>query len=187
MDGRENIQVSPQPKLFTGYKQVHWPWQPAETIWLHVEVVHREVVHRDGRLPRRIVSAIIVIRIFNGCEVQIIREFHGSEARIEKSVRGSLFGITRLCRVMPNGDPEGRIFLSGANNHDNFFFLHTFWSPAFDFNAGVAIFRPTGFIYRWRSIDNATLSLSDVTDKQTSWLVNVTFDWHQVMTMAVQR
>ena len=31
-----------------------------------------------------------------------------------------------------------------------------------------------------------TLSLSDVTDKQTSWLVNVTFDWRQVMTSAVQ-
>ena len=29
-------------------------------------------------------------------------------------------------------------------------------------------FRPTGFIHRWRSIDRATLSLSDVTDKQTS-------------------
>ena len=48
-------------------------------------------------------------------------------------------------------------------------------------------FKPTGFIYRWRSIDLATLLLSDVTDKQTSWLVNVTFDWRQVMTTAVQR
>ena len=48
-------------------------------------------------------------------------------------------------------------------------------------------FRLTGFINRWRSVDRATLSLSDVTDKQTSWLVNVTFDWRQVMTTAVQR
>ena len=29
--------------------------------------------------------------------------------QVEKSERGSLFGITRLCRVMPNSDPEGRI------------------------------------------------------------------------------
>ena len=40
-------------------------------------------------------------------------------------------------------------------------------------------FRPTGFIHR-RSIDRVMLSLSDVTDKQTSWLVNVTFDWRQM-------
>ena len=69
----------------------------------------------------------------------IIRIFHGSEMRIEQSVRGSLFGITRLCQVMPNSDPEGWNFLSAPNNHDRFFFLHTFPSPAFDFNVGVAI------------------------------------------------
>ena len=34
----------------------------------------------------------------------------GCEEWIEKSVRESLFGIRRLCRVMPNSDPEGRIF-----------------------------------------------------------------------------
>ena len=49
------------------------------------------------------------------------------------------------------------------------------------------IIRPTGFIHRWRSMDRATSSLSDVTNKQTSWLVNVTFDWRQVMMTAVQR
>ena len=42
---------------------------------------------------------------------EYIRIFHGCEVRIEKCVRGSLFGITRLWRVMPNSDPEGRIFL----------------------------------------------------------------------------
>ena len=40
---------------------------------------------------------------------------------------------------------------------------------------------------RWTILDRVTLSLSDVTDKQMSWLVNVTFYWHQVMTTAVQR
>ena len=29
-------------------------------------------------------------------------------------------------------------FLSAPNNHDRFFFMHTFWSPAFDFNIRVA-------------------------------------------------
>ena len=45
-----------------------------------------------------------------------------------KNVQGSLFGISRLRRVMPTCDskPEGRIFLSASNNHDGFFFLHTF-------------------------------------------------------------
>ena len=47
--------------------------------------------------------------------------------------------VTVWRRVMPNNDLEGRIFLSASNGHDRFFFLHTFWSPAFDFNIGVAI------------------------------------------------
>ena len=41
--------------------------------------------------------------------------------------------------LMPNSDLEGRIFLSAPNNHDGFFFLRIFWSPAFNFNAGFAI------------------------------------------------
>ena len=41
--------------------------------------------------------------------------------------------------MMPDSGPEGRIFLSAPKNHDRFFFLHTFWLPAFDFNVGVAI------------------------------------------------
>ena len=45
----------------------------------------------------------------------------------------------------------------------------------------------TSFIHRWRSIDRATLLLSEAWDKHTSWLVNVTFDWRQVMTTTVQR
>ena len=45
----------------------------------------------------------------------------------------------------------------------------------------------TGFIYRWPLNDRATLSLSDVTDKQTPWLVNFTFDWRQVMKTTIQR
>ena len=74
-----------------------------------------------------------------------IRIFHECEVRIEKSARGSLIGITRFRRVMPNSDPEGRIFLYAPNNHDRFFFLHTFRSSAFDFNVGVAIHESRSF------------------------------------------
>ena len=41
---------------------------------------------------------------------------------MRKSVRRSLFGIMTLCRVMPNSDPEGWMFLSASYNHDIFFF-----------------------------------------------------------------
>ena len=42
---------------------------------------------------------------------------------------------------MPNSDLEGQIFSICTKQpvHDRFFFLHTFWSPAFDFNLGVTI------------------------------------------------
>ena len=43
----------------------------------------------------------------------------------------------------------------------------------------------TGFTHPWTPVDHVTLSLGDITDKRTSWLVNVTFDWRQVMTTAV--
>ena len=61
----------------------------------------------------------------------------------EKSVWGSLFGITRLCRVMPNSDSEGWIFIFAPNKRYRFFFLHTFLSPAFDFNVGIPVNIPT--------------------------------------------
>ena len=41
-----------------------------------------------------------------------IRILHGREVRIENSVLRVTVGITRLCRVMQNSDPEGRNFLS---------------------------------------------------------------------------
>ena len=82
---------------------------------------------------------IFKIRIVPICRQYMcwnIRIFH----RKEKSVQGSMFGIMRLCRVMPNSDPKGQIFfLSASNNHDGFLFLYTFWSSVFDFNVGSAI------------------------------------------------
>ena len=59
----------------------------------------------------------------------ITRIFHRCEVRVDKSDRRSQFGMRRLCRVLPNSDPKGWIFLSTANNHERFFFLHTFCSP----------------------------------------------------------
>ena len=72
-------------------------------------------------------------------ECKHIRIFHGCEVRTGKSVRGSLFGITRLCRMMPNRGSRGTDFSICTKQPDTFFFLHTLWSPAFDFNVGVDI------------------------------------------------
>ena len=99
---------------------------------------------------------------------EIIRIFHRCEVRIEKSVRGSLFGISRLCQVMPNSDPEGQIFLSAQNSHDRFFFLHIFWSPGFDCNVGVTI-------NEWRSytLTSAILTVDVLCDVAMTSTPNV--------------
>ena len=80
-----------------------------------------------------------IIRIFHG----IISIFHVcedlSEGRCLESRGFAEWGIRKFCWVMPNSDPEGRIFLSAPNNHDRFFFLHILWPPAFYFNVGVCI------------------------------------------------
>ena len=56
---------------------------------------------------------------------KITRIFHGSEVWIEKSVQGSMFGITRLCRVMPNSHPEDRFLnLHQITMIDSFALLH---------------------------------------------------------------
>ena len=94
---------------------------------------HQTMSKMASKLPHNVQSSYTI----HPCRT--IRIFHEYEVRIEKFFQGSLFGIMRLCRVMPNSDPAGRIFLSAPNNHDRFFFLHTLWSPAFDFNIGVAI------------------------------------------------
>ena len=83
-------------------------------------------------------SAHVLLNLWNKLGDKIIRIFHGCEVLIENPMP-RVTGIMRLRRVMPNSDPEGQIFLSTPNNHDRFFLLHTFWSPAFDFNIGVAI------------------------------------------------
>ena len=54
-----------------------------------------------------------------------IRIFHECEGRIEKSVSRIAVWHHEACRVMTNGDPEGRVFLSYPHTHDIFFFLRT--------------------------------------------------------------
>ena len=51
--------------------------------------------------------------------------FHGCMVWIEKSVTRVTDRHHKACRVMPNSDPEGQIFLSTSYTHDRYFFLHT--------------------------------------------------------------
>ena len=91
---------------------------------------------------------------------------------VRKIRQRSLFGITRLCRVMPNSDPEGRIFISAPNNHDRFFFLHTFWSLAFYFNVGVPINESRSYM-----LTSAILTFDVVCDIAMTSTPNVLMTW----------
>ena len=53
----------------------------------------------------------------------IIRIFHECEVKIEKSVLRNWHH--EACRVMTNGDQDGRIFLSHPHTNNGFFFLLT--------------------------------------------------------------
>ena len=106
------------------------------------------------------------------CRYKTLRIFHGCEVRIEQSVRDSLFCITRLCRVMPNSDPDWRIFLSAPNNHDRLFFVHTVWCPAYDFNGGVAFNES-----RSNTLTSAILNVGVVCDVSLMLTPNVRITW----------
>ena len=62
----------------------------------------------------RTLHILIIIRIFNGCELWI-----------ENSVTRVTVQHRETCRVMPNSYPEQRDFQFATNNHYGFFFLHT--------------------------------------------------------------
>ena len=53
-----------------------------------------------------------------------IRIYHWYEGRVEKSVPRIAFWHHEACRVMTNGDPEGRIFLSYPHTNNGFFLVH---------------------------------------------------------------
>ena len=51
---------------------------------------------------------------------------HECEGMIEKSAQRIAVWHYEACRVMTNGDPKGRIFLSYIHTNNGFFFLLTF-------------------------------------------------------------
>ena len=55
----------------------------------------------------------------------MIRIYHECEGRIEKPVPRIAVPHHEACRVMTNGDPEGRIILSYPHTNNEFFFLLT--------------------------------------------------------------
>ena len=57
--------------------------------------------------------------------VQIIRIYHEFKGRLENSVRRIAVWHHEACRVITNGDPEGRIFLSYPHTNNGFFLLLT--------------------------------------------------------------
>ena len=60
-----------------------------------------------------------------GCPNRNIRIYHECEGWIEKSVPRIAVWHYEACQVMPNGDLEGRIFLSYPHTNNRFFFLLT--------------------------------------------------------------
>ena len=121
----------------------NWRHDVKKTTWRHA----RESSYTPS--CQTVFPCPVQVQLNSGRVYKNISIVHGCEMRIETSVRGSLFGITRLYQVMPNSDPEWRIFLSAPNNHDGFSFLHTFWPPAFDFNVWVAIYKTRSFTLQW--------------------------------------
>ena len=62
------------------------------------------------------------VSVFN---MQTKSIYHEREGRIEKSVPRIAVWHHEACRVMTNGDPEGRIFLSYPHTNNGFLFLLT--------------------------------------------------------------
>ena len=62
---------------------------------------------------------------YNQIHKNNIRIYHEFGGKIEKSVPGNALWHHEACRVMTNGDPEGRIFLSYPHMNNGFFFLLT--------------------------------------------------------------
>ena len=60
-----------------------------------------------------------------GIMLRTIRIYHECERSIEKSVERIGFWHHKACRVMTNGDCEGRIFLSHPNTNNGLFFFLT--------------------------------------------------------------
>ena len=82
--------------------------------------------------------------------------------------------------VWPNNDPEGRIFLSASNNHDRFFFLHTLWSPAFDFNVGVKLTSHIP-VETWRRMWHCNDVIAQRLSDKVTWRNIQTVSWQHAL------
>ena len=81
----------------------------------------------DALHPRQLFfSHVKMISCLPGLNKQgIIRIYHECEGRIQKSALRIAIWHHEACRVMTNGDPEARIFLSYPHRKKGFFFLLT--------------------------------------------------------------
>ena len=71
------------------------------------------------------VNILDEIKITREIRHMLIRINHEFEGGIEKSVMRITDWHHEACRVMTNGDREGRIFLSHPNKNNGLFFLFT--------------------------------------------------------------
>ena len=96
----------------------------------------------------------------------IIRIHHECEGGIEKSVPRITDWHHEACRLMTNGDHEGRIFLSHPHTNNGFFFLLTtkylilYWKNMKRL--------PENPEYAEVRRDDVTLTLHDVTDRRAA-------------------
>ena len=83
--------------------------------------------------------------------------------------------------------PRDGFFLSAPNNHDKFFFLHTFWSAVFAFAIGVAIDKSCSYMLTSTILkadvisDIAVMSTSNVLTTELRDLIYNQCIWHHVL------
>ena len=75
-------------------------------------------------LSPRITTTITSRNVYHS-SVDNIRIYQECEVRIEKAVLKTTVWHHEACRVITNGDHEGRIFLSFPHTNNGFFFLLT--------------------------------------------------------------
>ena len=68
-------------------------------------------------------SSVLLMVLSSPFMYKNIRIYHECEGRIEKSVLRIAVWHHKACRVMTNGDPEGRVFLSYPHTNNGFLFL----------------------------------------------------------------
>ena len=136
---RFHIGQSYDSDLSTAHAQSCWVFEHVISM-AHISLVTEKIPHRPEfscipyikKLQSRNVSYLWdrVWSILAVLKYRYLSWVYGSD---RKSVTRVTDRHHEACRVMPNSDPEWQIFLSTPNNHDRYFFLHTFWFATFDF------------------------------------------------------